>query len=361
MTRQPSFSAPSGGGLPTATFPGTDLVTSAVGFGCAGLYTEPSAAQRRRLLDAALDAGVAHFDVAPMYGLGIAERELGRFASGRRGDVVIATKFGIAPGAAAWPLARVQGPVRRLLRASPALRRQARASAAGPSTGRAGALLYRATGFDAAAARASLEHSLRELNSDYVDLLLLHDPQPGHITDDDVCAYLEEERRSGRIRAWGVAGDPEPALQVARALKVPPPVLQVRDDILSRAGHSPNARVCGPRITFGILGGAVGQIISYVDTDVDRHRRWSDAVGGDCRDPEFVATLLLRLAVRRNPHGVVLFSTTRTAHVRSSVKAFDPLTRTSAPDLDAFVRLVAAELGGSWPSESLRAGDDDSG
>ncbi|MBV8943260.1 MAG: aldo/keto reductase, partial [Solirubrobacterales bacterium] len=69
-----------------------------------------------------------------------------------------------------------------------------KASAAGPGFGRFGSLLYRSSGYDAAAARASLEQSLRELETDHVDLLFLHDPQPGTVRGDDVCAYLERAR-----------------------------------------------------------------------------------------------------------------------------------------------------------------------
>ena len=83
--------------LRTLTFPDSELETTVLGFGCAHLYGVPRSAERLRLLDAAHDAGIRHFDVAPMYGLGLAERELGRFIRHRRDAVVVATKFGIAP------------------------------------------------------------------------------------------------------------------------------------------------------------------------------------------------------------------------------------------------------------------------
>ncbi|MDX6643271.1 MAG: D-threo-aldose 1-dehydrogenase, partial [Solirubrobacteraceae bacterium] len=66
------------------TLPGTEFETTALGFGCAELYRAASAAERRRLLETAHSLGIRHFDVAPMYGLGLAERELGGFARGRR-------------------------------------------------------------------------------------------------------------------------------------------------------------------------------------------------------------------------------------------------------------------------------------
>src|SRR3954452_19764418 len=105
----------------TVRLAGTDVVSSALGFGCAGLFHLPARGDRMRLLEAAFDGGVRHFDTAPMYGLGRSEPELGRFVRGRRDQVVIATKFGIAPTAVARALGRVQGPVRRVLASVPSL------------------------------------------------------------------------------------------------------------------------------------------------------------------------------------------------------------------------------------------------
>src|SRR3712207_7513257 len=48
---------------------------------------------RQELLGSALDAGFTHFDTAPMYGEGMAERTLGQFLSRRlRQQVTLATK-----------------------------------------------------------------------------------------------------------------------------------------------------------------------------------------------------------------------------------------------------------------------------
>jgi aryl-alcohol dehydrogenase-like predicted oxidoreductase len=328
--------------VPTITLAGTGVLTSRLGFGCAGLFAAPSAGQRRGILEGALASGIRHFDVAPMYGLGVAERELGRFARGRREEVVIATKFGIAATGRARAIAAVQAPARRLLAAAPTLRRRARSSAAGPASGRMGAVLYRATALDATGARESLERSLRELETDHVDVLLLHDPQPGDVCSDDLCGYLEEARAAGLIRTWGLAGEPEPTLRVARALPVPPPVVQLRDDILRRQ-PADISTTFPARITFGVLGASIRRLTDHVTTDEQRRRRWGEAVGSDCGDPEIVAQLLLGLAARENPDGVVLFSTTRVEHIHSAAAASGP---GGVADLHAFAQLVERELRG---------------
>jgi L-glyceraldehyde 3-phosphate reductase len=61
--------------------PGTGLDVSEIGFGCggtAGLMVRGSPAEQRSVIEAALQAGINYFDVAPDYGSGAAEENLGR-------------------------------------------------------------------------------------------------------------------------------------------------------------------------------------------------------------------------------------------------------------------------------------------
>ena len=319
----------------TIVLPGTGIETSPLGFGCAGLFRVPTKRERRWLLETAYGDGIRHFDVARMYGLGAAERELGTFARGRREGIVIATKFGIEPGSLAGPLALIQGPVRRLIGAFPSLRESVRTRTA---------RLYEPRRYDATSARASLETSLRELGIDQVDLLLLHEPSPGDVQTEDVAAYLEEARHAGNIRAWGIAGEPEPTLEVARMFPVTVPVLQFRDNVLLRTlDHFPPSGLQA-RITFGALATALGATLAHVTADSARLTRWSEAVGADCRNPDTAVSLLLRYALRANPSGVVLFATTHPKRIRRAAAAALGDPTVPDPALDAFLRLVDAEL-----------------
>jgi hypothetical protein len=69
-------------------------------------------------------------------------------------------------------------------------------------------------------------------------------------------------------------------------------------------------------------------------------------VGRDCGDPEVVAGLLLRLAARANPSGVVLFSSIRPERVRQAAAA---LGSDGTEDLERFAALVHMELQKSRP------------
>lgn len=320
------------------------LESTALGFGCANLFREPSAKRRRRLLEAAYECGVTHFDVAPMYGLGVAESELGRFVRSRRDGIVIATKFGLASTRLARQVARVQAPVRRLFLAMPSLRERARSSATGPSSGVGGALLYTKRGYDSRSARASLEQSLKSLRTDHLDLLLLHDAAPGDVQSEAIGSFLERAVSRGDIREWGIAGEPDVAVDVARSLDGPVPVLQVRDDIFERAAPAlPDA--AAPRISFGVLARPLGRLIAHL-AEPSRRRRWSDATGVDCGSTQELVNLLLQDAFMTNSRGTVLYSSIHEERIRSAALLADEPPGSLYPGLETFRGLVDSELQG---------------
>jgi aryl-alcohol dehydrogenase-like predicted oxidoreductase len=70
---------------------------SAIGLGCmslSGVYGTSEDRAGIALIHRAIDLGVDHFDSSDMYGWGQNEELLGRALKGRRGGIVIATKFG---------------------------------------------------------------------------------------------------------------------------------------------------------------------------------------------------------------------------------------------------------------------------
>jgi aryl-alcohol dehydrogenase-like predicted oxidoreductase len=161
-------------------------------FGLGGLHRLPFPRQRQRLIKAALETGFRAFDVAPAYGNGLDEMELGIALAGRRSEVRIATKYGI-------PMT-LYGP--RSRRIFPLVR------AADKATGliRRGRHLRR--NFRAVEAVRSLEGSLRRLRTDYVDIFLIHEPvEP--MSDQlfqEIGEAAAQLRRAGKIKAFGVAG-----------------------------------------------------------------------------------------------------------------------------------------------------------
>jgi D-threo-aldose 1-dehydrogenase len=315
--------------------------TTRLGFGVAGMFHEPSKSARERLLLTALEMGVVHFDVAPIYGLGEAQGEVGKTFKGRRDDVVIATKVGIGMTRGARLLGRAQGPVRALLQKRPQLQQHAKVSAAGPTSGLFGRLLYTST-FEPRAAQRSLDRSLRELGT-HIDLLLLHDPEPCDLDAHALSEFLENARASGKIRWWGVAGEFEDVASVSAAFGTRPPIVQIRDDIFSHqdAFAPPESDYV---ITFGTMARAFPRIHNYLSASATRVSDWSEAVGQDLADPRIIGSLLMKDSLQVNAGGTVLISTTRPERIRqaATVANNDPISADAS--LERFRELVRVKL-----------------
>lgn len=310
-----------------------------LGFGCAGLMQSPSRRHRQRLLAEAYDRGLRHFDVARMYGLGAAEGEVGRFADGRRDRIAIVTKFGIEPAGSVGRLAVLQAPVRAALARFPALRAALRR--------REGAF-HQPRRYDSATARKSLETSLRELRTDYVDAFLIHGAGPGDAIDmDGLAETLEDLRVAGLVRAWGIAGERQASARLVEGVD-PHPVLQIRDSIFEPFPAAGQER---PPITFGILSGALSRVVEHIASSEGRRAEWSEAVGEDCGSPEVLASLLLRDALLRNPAGAVLFSTTRPERIALASAAEDLLRDGDPAPVRAFAQRAL-----SMPGSEATAG-----
>jgi aryl-alcohol dehydrogenase-like predicted oxidoreductase len=161
-------------------------------FGLGGLHRLPFHSGRIRLLNAALDLGFRDFDVAPAYGNGLNELELGRALTGARYDCRITTKFGIPVD-----LYGERHPhLFYVLRAAKKLVDQNYGSE------------YQRRFFSPEEMQKSLEESLRRLRRDYVDDFMIHEPLVPFRREDigalnDKAARL---RQQGKIRRWGVAG-----------------------------------------------------------------------------------------------------------------------------------------------------------
>lgn len=319
--------------------------TTSIAFGCAGLYREPDARARRRLLDLAYDVGIRHFDVAPMYGLGLAEAELAPFIRNHRDQLVLATKFGIDVTPVGRLLGRHQGPVRRLLASASKLQEGARAAAPDPSAP-AGRLLYRQSGYSAANARRSLQRSLRRLEVDCVDILLLHDP-PSETTDvPELEACVADLTSSGLVRSWGVAGDDQSVLSLIERWPAASPVVQVTHSLLRPA---PEALVTaqGGCIVFGCIGTVLSAANKMFARRPERRAIWARRLG---HSTERLPGLLLGEALQHNTTGTVIVSSTRQAHIEEMAECGS--TQSDPAVMVSLAQLVAEDLlpSGSSPT-----------
>ena len=155
----------------------TDLKVSAIGFGCweiGGNYGWIDESQFQRAIQQAIENGITCFDTAEAYGMGVSEQALGRVLGGRRRDDCIVTKFGV--GYEEMPTRRDSSRQRVM---------------------------------------ASIEKSLQRLQTDHVDVYLVHWPDPDTPLDETMRA-LDDIVQQGKARYIGVSNFL--AYRLARAL-----------------------------------------------------------------------------------------------------------------------------------------------
>jgi aryl-alcohol dehydrogenase-like predicted oxidoreductase len=150
----------------------TGLLVSEIGFGAWGIggsvngatgYGPADDRESKAALRRAYDLGVTFFDTAAFYGYGHSERLIGEALKGVRPNAVIATKVGFldAEGAQDFSPAHIRG---------------------------------------------SLESSLKQLQTDYVDLYQLHSPSLAALEADyRILEVLEQLQREGKTRALGIS------------------------------------------------------------------------------------------------------------------------------------------------------------
>ena len=199
----------------------TGVKVSKICLGTATFGVAPDAQEAGRVVHAALDLGINFFDTANVYGATPtfdrpgappaierepAEQLLGRALVGRRDDVVIATKSG----------------ERRF----------------DPAAGLSRRYIIR-----------QVEHSLRRLGTDYIDVYYAHFPDPDTPLEQTLMVY-DDLVRQGKLRY--VALSNHPAWQVTQALWIAddrhlaaaPVCAQVKYNLIDRAAEDELAPAC---------------------------------------------------------------------------------------------------------------------
>jgi len=153
---------------------------SAIGLGCLGMsqsYGVPDDEESMKTIHRALELGVTFFDTAEAYGPFKNEELLGRALKGRRGEVMIATKFG-------WRF----------------------------ENGKSVALDSRPEHV-----REVAEASLRRLGTDYIDLYYQHRVDP-EVPIEDTVGAMADLVKQGKVRYLGLSEAGEANIRRAHAV-----------------------------------------------------------------------------------------------------------------------------------------------
>src|SRR5262245_6280084 len=177
------------------------MAVSEVGFGAWAIggnrygnsYGPTDDVESIRAVHQALDMGCNFFDTADVYGHGHSEELLGRALAGRRQQVVLATKVGgNFYNRDIHPLLKD-----RIAQAVGSAFEEIKPDALLPVTHDAN--------FTPSYIRFAVRKSLGRLRTEYVDLLLLHNPPQPLIAALETYGILEEMKKEGLIRAYGVS------------------------------------------------------------------------------------------------------------------------------------------------------------
>ncbi len=176
----------------------TGLSLSVLGFGSAPLGGMPGAdeALAQATLRVAAEAGITHFDTAPLYGSGVAEDRLGRWLATTRSPLVLSTKTGcrLAPKAP-----------QEIGEATPVQARR---------------VMFR--DYSPAGLRASFDASIERLGGRRAEILLAHDPDKITSEPKELLALLTSANQElaalkaeGMVAAIGIGTNRTETLEIA--------------------------------------------------------------------------------------------------------------------------------------------------
>jgi aryl-alcohol dehydrogenase-like predicted oxidoreductase len=215
--------------------------------------------QSIRAVHRALDLGVNFFDTADLYGTGHSEEILGKAISGRRDNVVIATKFGCVINEESKQWVDSTG--------SPEYMRKA------------------------------LEASLRRLNTDYIDLYQFHywgypAEEAGPVRD-----ALEEAVEEGKIRGYGWSTDKLDSVEVFAegpnciAVQQRLNVLAGSDELLAFCEANNLASVNRSPLAMGLLTGKFKKTTEFPANDLRSETNWFGGFDNGNPDPIWLEKL----------------------------------------------------------------------
>jgi len=265
---------------------------SAVGYGASPLgnvFGETDEAEGKRAVHYAIDHGINYFDVAPMYGVTLAEQRLGKALEGKRDGIYLATKCG----------------------------------------------RYDMEDFDFSAKRIqqSIDESLKRLRTDHVDLYQVHDIEFGDTKQVLEKAIPAAHRvvKSGKARFVGITGLPVRYLRfIAERTDVDTILSWAHYDLLEDEMDSVLAEFCRQKDIGLINASPLHQRLLTEKGPPEWHRSPKDVLAAAakmaalCRDYGVdIADVAMRYCLDYPHSATVVVGMSKLRHVERNIKALD--------------------------------------
>ncbi|GAB4455304.1 MAG: hypothetical protein OHK0029_11220 [Armatimonadaceae bacterium] len=318
------------------------LRTSSIGFGCNALLQTKTYKDALQLLETAFDQGIRHFDVARSYEAGESEMLVGKFIYNKRSEVTITTKFRVNDAGNYLTENPVRKWLRRRVKEYLPVSRSSHNSKENDSEKHPsdiaelipsklfGTSVSEQTPendiapkkIDIALAQDSLNRSLKELHTDYIDLYLVHEAERADCTE-ELLVFLEHLKKSGKIREFGIGSSFERANEICLYCPRFVPVVQFDSSIFNQNTKQLKQYRNGAYITHGSLA-----ILSAFYGLLNSEKTFSDGIdevsSGKLikkNNVQAVADLLLQHACAENANGVVIFRSSKVENLISNLKS----------------------------------------
>ena len=283
--------------------------SSALAFGCASIMGRIGKKQSTRALQQAIDAGITHFDIAPSYGYGEAESCLGQALKPYRDKILIATKFGILPAKSSRAFNKLKPLLQATMKLIPVCRPLLKK---GISMANVTAIPKQ---FSLNIAKKNVEESLLRLNTDYIDLLFLHECTASDLTE-ELIAFLHSLMKEGKIRAYGAATSIDAIASIEKQQRLEM-VLQFPNGLMN-SNHEQLASTESTFSTHGAFSG-IDALISLI-----KHCRIDLAsIGLGTLQQDDVYELMLSYALLVNPKGTVISSMLTKQHLQKNLRVVE--------------------------------------
>ena len=223
----------------------TGIKVSEIGFGAWGIggksensmgYGEVDDKKSIKTLKYAYDQGVTLYDTADLYGEGHSEKVIAKAFKGLRDKIILASKGGTLP-----------------------------------HTG-----LYMPQDFSAKHIVKALDHSLKRLETDYIDIYQMHSPKISDLEKNDIIEVLEKFKNQGKIREYGISvRSPDDGIIAIKKFNMP--CIQVNYNLIDQrakdSGLFKLAKLKGTGIIartplgFGFLTGKLSGSLKFSEKD----------------------------------------------------------------------------------------------